>query len=370
MFGFFNPRYINDGHEMIKAARKMLAYKRDLLRPEDLGALETKIAGLETAIDKRDREQVLAEIKNLDDSFGALFPPRSDAAIRENCEVFFVAIVIAVGIRTFFLQPFTIPTGSMQPTLNGIIAHNTGQPAPNLLTQAFAFVAFGRNYVDVVSKVDDTVLTMEEFTRFRFFTFTKVQCEHQQFTIPAPAKNLEQDFQVTHERSLKAGEVVARGYVETGDHVFVDKMSYNFRNPHRGEVFVFTTAGIQTHGTPVPGETTQFYIKRLAGLPGDILRIDQPNLFVNGQRAQGFAFERVMAARDGYQGYSNPPYGARYLTSPDTTFHVPDASYFALGDNSFNSLDSRYWGVVPAENLMGRGLFVYWPFTSHWGLIK
>jgi signal peptidase I len=46
---------------------------------------------------------------------------------------------------------------------------------------------------------------------------------------------------------------------------------------------------------------------------------------------------------------------------------VPPYSYFALGDNSANSLDSRYWGFVPAENVVGRGLFVYWPFTSHWG---
>ena len=44
--------------------------------------------------------------------------------------------------------------------------------------------------------------------------------------------------------------------------------------------------------------------------------------------------------------------------------------YFALGDNSYNSYDSRYWGPVPDENLVGRGLFVYWPFYPHWGLIR
>ena len=52
------------------------------------------------------------------------------------------------------------------------------------------------------------------------------------------------------------------------------------------------------------------------------------------------------------------------------TFKVPEDGYFALGDNSYNSYDSRYWGPVPEENLVGRGLFVYWPFNQHWGLIR
>jgi signal peptidase I len=49
---------------------------------------------------------------------------------------------------------------------------------------------------------------------------------------------------------------------------------------------------------------------------------------------------------------------------------VPAHGYFALGDNSYNSYDSRYWGPVPEENLVGRGLLVYWPFNHHWGLIR
>ena len=51
-------------------------------------------------------------------------------------------------------------------------------------------------------------------------------------------------------------------------------------------------------------------------------------------------------------------------------YTVPRDGYFAMGDNSYNSFDSRYWGPVPVENLVGRGLFVYWPFYPHWGLIR
>jgi signal peptidase I len=49
---------------------------------------------------------------------------------------------------------------------------------------------------------------------------------------------------------------------------------------------------------------------------------------------------------------------------------VPPRSYFALGDNSYHSRDSRDWGIVPEVNVAGRGLFVYWPFSERWGLIR
>jgi signal peptidase I len=58
------------------------------------------------------------------------------------------------------------------------------------------------------------------------------------------------------------------------------------------------------------------------------------------------------------------------LSHADSKFRLPEGRYFAMGDNSYNSSDSRYWGTVPEENIAGRGLFVYWPFLPHWGLIR
>jgi len=58
------------------------------------------------------------------------------------------------------------------------------------------------------------------------------------------------------------------------------------------------------------------------------------------------------------------------MSDPTKTFQIPEHTYFAMGDNSYNSSDSRYWGPVPERNLVGRGLFVYWPFIPHWGFIR
>ena len=154
-----------------------------------------------------------------------------------------------------------------------------------------------------------------------------------------------------------------------GDQVFVDKFTYNFRLPQREDVFVFSTAGITgtRRADMDPAIKSEFYIKRLAGTPGDALRIEHPRLFVNGQPSPGKYFERVAASQNGYTGYTNNM--GIYLTSPSEIFQVPPNDYFALGDNSAHSSDSRFWGTVPARNVVGRGLFVYYPFTWHWGLI-
>lgn len=375
MIGLFTPRYVKNGKELLHAAHKMLSYKRDLLPAADVQLAEEHIARLKDALNRRDPHAVEEESHEIDRFFLKRIPTPSHPDIRENCEVFLVAIVIALGIRTFFLQPFTIPTGSMQPTLNGIQVVKTEALPPNPLVRAFELACYGRSYFNVVAQQDDTVITMRDITRFRFFNYAEIQCLKQTFLVPAPAGTVAERFKIRPGSSVHAGQVVARGFSDTGDHVFVNKVAYNFRTPRRGEVFVFSTGNIQTEENKInPGGPSQYYIKRLAGLPGDKLRIDPPRLFVNGQPATGPAFERVMSGtyeqpNHGYRGYAQgPSFG--YLRDPENVFEVPSKCYFALGDNSYNSADSRYWGTVPQENLMGYGLFVYWPFNKHWGLIQ
>jgi signal peptidase I len=382
MFGFFSPSYAKEADALLKSARKLLDYKRDLWSAETVADFDAQMKKLRDAAARRDEKAVAEESRRLDEMAGKFSPPPASAGWRENCEVFLVAIVIALGVRTYFLQPFTIPTGSMQPTLNGIIGHPTNEPPPGLLSRIVQKILLGRGYVDLVCEEDGSIADMQETSRLFFFTDTQIQCGGRTYTVPAARDTLINYFHVDLSREYHRGEVIARGYVDTGDHVFVDKLTYNFRTPQRGEVFVFKTTGIpKIEARLSPELGSQFYIKRLGGLPGDELRIDPPTLYQNGKRATAFGYERVMAGRDGYRGYTNASEQVRfdgtafyfpmtYLNDPQSTFNIPQKRYFALGDNSYHSSDSRDWGTVPQQNIMGRGLLVYWPFNSHWGLIR
>jgi len=398
MFSFFAPKHVKQGRQFVKDARKLLAYKRDVWTAAQVADFESGIGELEVAVKEGSQDQVENAAKSLDTMCGKNLPPVHDAGWRENCEVFLVAIVVALGVRTYFLQPFTIPTGSMQPTLNGIVGHPTVDAPPNFAVRLFQTAALGRGWVDSVAEQDGGVAEMKEVSRFYFFTYTEVVVAPtkdtpdgprlvtgpvQRYSIHAPKKTLQDGFKLYEGKLVKKGEPLARGYVETGDHVFVDKFTYHFRTPRRGEVFVFNTQDIPKMGNlgPPPRQPSQFYIKRLIGTPGDELRVAPPELFINGKRGEGGGFERVMSAKDGYRGYSNESEGVSpdgmvrrgmmtYLNRPDATETLPAKRYWAMGDNSYQSSDSRDWGTVPQQNIVGRGVFVYWPFASHWGLIK
>jgi len=357
----FAPRYIKHSKLLVRHAQKFLRYKRDILDPASYDLIAADIRRLRAALRQRDRKQIEARAEDLDAKLHELTPVTWESHWRENVEVILVAIVVAIGIRSYFLQPFKIPTGSMQPTLNGIIGRPMATTPPNLLQQVAEFVLRGRNYINVVSAEDDEILQIQRQKFFFFFTWSKIICQRQKFTVYCPPEQLTADFRVQPGVHYRRGEVIARGAVDTGDQVFVDKFTYNFVKPHRGDVFVFRTKNI-----PDIGDQSQFYIKRLAGTPGDVLRIQPPQLYVNGKIVEGYGFERVMSAKNGYRGYE----ARSILADPTKTYQVPARSYFAMGDNSYNSFDSRWWGPVPEKNLVGRGLFVYWPFIPHWGFIR
>jgi signal peptidase I len=371
---FITPRYIKEAKHYLQGARKFLSYKRDILPHDQVEKVESQISELMEAMRSNRSDSVQKAIHELDTLIGKISPPPKDAAWRENVEVFLVAIVIAAGIKAYILQPFRIPTGSMQPTLFGIVGTPTTTPPPNLLVRVFEFVWLGRHYIDLKAKETDVVMGLKEHTYANFFTFTEIVFRNGSTTLFVPRDPLARYFNVRPGREYQAGETIACGHMDTGDQVFVDKVSYNFVKPAAGDVFVFKTTGIAKIESGLdPAMGSQHYIKRLAGMPGQTLRIAPPRLYVDGKVPQQFVFLRVMGEKDGYNGYSNGPEGGgRFsnLGSPDATYKVPPGHYFALGDNSYHSSDSRVWGSVPERNVAGRGLFVYWPFTSRWGLIR
>ena len=362
----FTRRYVKHSKLLLRHAKKYVHYKRDVITAAAREEIEASMRRLQAALRQRDRKQIESRAEALDAQLHKLIPITWESHWRENVEVILVAIVVAVGIRSYFLQPFKIPTGSMQPTLNGIIGRPMRDPPPSVLRQVAEFIVRGRNYINVVSSENDEVLQVERKKFLFFFTWSRIVCRNQNIMVYCPPEQLAADFKVVSGNRYRQGEVIARGAVDTGDQVFVDKFTYNFVKPHRGDVFVFRT----NHITLIPEDPetgAPFYIKRLAGLPGDTLRIQPPILYVNGKPAERYGFKRVMEAKNGYRGYG---LGRDNLSDPSKTFQIPQSSYFAMGDNSYNSYDSRYWGPVPEKNLVGRGLFVYWPFVPHWGLIR
>lgn len=402
----FTPRYRKQAKLLLRHSQKYLRYKSDVMDGAMREDIDAGMRRLQGALRQRDRKQIESRAEELDEKLHKLAPITMESHWRENCEVILVAIVVAVGIRSYFLQPFKIPTGSMQPTLNGIIGHPSTEHAPNVLRQIGEFILLGRNYIDVVARADDQILQVEQKKFLFFFTFSRIVGQHQSYLVYAPWETLRDYWNVVPGRAVRKGDVIARGAVDTGDQVFVDKFTYNFVKPHRGDVFVFRTNNIPGIRED-PDTGAPFYIKRLVGLPGDVLRIDPPLLYINGKLAEGYGFQRVMSAKPPYRGYSEGPLNVRELERQleeigalkekanksgatervaqleenekqlaerleytKAKLVVPSDRYFAFGDNSYNSYDSRWWGPVPEENLVGRGLLVYWPFIPHWGLIR
>jgi len=408
----FKPRWKKEALLLLKAAKKFLNYKRDLLAEDRISEIESRRTDLKVAIKAKDQDAVKEASKQLRNTCEkSLAHYRQPDWLAENIEVFWVAIVVALGIRAFFLQPFRIPTGSMQPSLNGIVATEMHEKEdwskPWIGQQGIDFLIKGRSYHNIVAEKDLTVKSLEEdgikdssFFLFSSTTLTftdgsevKIGCPMNEAMSIGSIRQIflggQQGGRLRSGVHFKKGDPIFQGYLTSGDLVLVDKVSYHFRNPKRGESFVFDTRGIDTSGSGKKNMSSQqggtHYIKRLVAVPGDTVQVKAPDLWINGEPAKEETIRRVAdrakdAKGDLYPGYTNPP-GRGYPTEfrdPDhiETLMDPEGKtnyreYFAMGDNSPNSLDSRFWGMVKQHNLVGPAYLALWPFTSgHWGLIK
>jgi signal peptidase I len=399
----FTPRYIKHAKLLHKGVTRFINYKRDILPPKALDQINGLRDQLKAAIKARDSKLIDKLHDQINDACNKALPDAKSGEFADNIEVFFVAIVVALGIRAYIAQPFQIPTGSMQPTLNGYIAQGTKEdPTPNIFKRLIDKAA-GKTYINVVSDHDGYIKNSVDYvTEHRWlvlFTYSKINFEDgHSISVSAPKSRLVDelglndhlriptqvatgpdgkelltpDARSIRERAagrvfVSKGQLLARGVLNAGDHIIVNKFAYHFRTPKRGEVFVFTTHDIQgIEGRPDfdKAQGSQHYIKRLVGVPGDTLEVKSPELWINGKPADEFGIKRVGSMKPPYAGYGS--YG--YLQQGEQK-KLGEDEYWAMGDNSYNSSDSRYWGVVPERNIVGPALFCYLPFTSHWGPI-
>lgn len=391
---FFTPKWKKETQLLLKGAQKFLDYKRDLLKPDRIDEIESRLSDLKAAMKAGKREasdecskQLRATCEN------ALPHYQAPRWFEENVEVIFVSLVIVLGLRSYVIQPFRIPTGSMQPTLNGIIATNVeGQDyaSPWVGKQVYDWASRGRRWHQIKSPTTSSIESVTDVSKL-FFSRTKVTFKDGKSVVfPAPPSETEQAINggIPHvtckDMNFKKGDVMFQGTIDGGDLVLVDKISYHFRTPTRGEVFVFDTIGMEKKISKFGGSDqakATHYIKRLCGVPGDTLSIETPHLFVNGKIAneKGIrkVFEMPNQGRKGGHGYSYADTVAAELVRAGDELTLAAKAprgmreYAALGDNSGNSLDSRYWGSVREYNLVGPALFSLWPFTTgHWGFIK
>jgi signal peptidase I len=388
---------------MRKHVQKLLNHQRDILSPQAVEAVQSAIASSQKAVaEQADKAALEKQMEDLEKAANKWLKPYPSAAWRENVEVLLVALAVAMGIRTFFLQPFKIPTGSMQPTLYGVTSENLiDRPSfqiPTGLTRVRQWFE-GISYIHLVAENDGPVESVERPFRILIFNiWQKVVAGGKTFMIWFPpdygSETLESRAKLQFGKQFHKGEDIIRLMVKAGDHLFVDRLTYNFRPPRRGEITVFETKGIPEENRQrfgIPGD--QFYIKRLVGLGGETLSlepdykvnnapqssgaVDVGRLMVNGKplTAANPHFENLYSFYGASRGSKALEYKPNHycghaligLLSPGQEYQIEPDHYFVMGDNTMNSLDSRYWGGFPESAVIGSSCFVYWPITDRFG---
>lgn len=410
---------------LLTLAKKVENYRRDLFTPEEQKQFSEEVLALKTSGTREEIEAAMEKLSGtLETLGGSIFPQKM---LPEWVELIVVAAILAGGIRAFFFQPFKIPTNSMFPTYNGMTSQVYSAPisepikwAERIFKSASFYefkaevdgeiaVSFGqrpaRNPGKGIFQSDEDVFEImigEKIQKLplprdfsldstlieRFFPEEFAKKNHSN---PEKIANI---LKKVRAGELKCNRLPGKVFIQTGifakkdepflkfkifggDMVLVNRFAYHFKKPKAGDPFVF-----RTHNIDGLGNQELYYIKRLAGTPGDTLQItDEGKLLRNGVPATGIrAFDKNNARdfQENYFGYfpragGEIPYSGRnkdfrlWLDKPKT---VPANAYYALGDNSSNSADSRVWGYVPARDTVGKALFILYPFSPRWGIAE
>jgi len=435
MFPVFTEKQAlrKEAKAVLEGAEKVVLYRQDVLPAdvvENIKRLETQLKATYKAkeFNAEKLEHDTTALKEvLVEHGGKIFPV---TMLGDWVEMLVMAAIVAGGIRSFFLQPFKIPTNSMWPTYNGMtsVVRAPSDAVPTLTEKVISKITDWSSTYVIQAEASGIVKIPLEYLgydgaakRYRL-RHRSAGAEYQEIYIGNRAQTISvpQDFNLDgvllrtfypnyaamplrrqdNERwekviaqaqlnnlieetangpmlktsmTVQAGENILNFDILTGDMLFVDRVSYHFVNPSRGDTFVFRTHHIP--GLAVQGVPSQnYYVKRLVGTPSDKLRVDgEGRLFVNGREVtspEPMALNSQRAISRNYYGYLADIGNFAYSIPLTNEYPVTAGHYYALGDNSANSFDSRGWGEVPEKDVVGRPVVILHPFGPRWGWAK
>jgi len=350
-------RLRKQARKALKAARWIGRHRKKKLTPEARDKLRQAAAGLEQARRGGDIREERSRLKKLSGLLEGELARLKKSTFREWTESILFALIMVFLVRTFIVEPFKIPTGSMTPTLLGVkkVCPTCG--------------AEGR-YNQKTCPYDGSRLKLEHIgdkilvNKFIYGAKTPDRIPFTGILLP---------------------------YLQLPA----------LREPRRGDIVVFH----------YPEDVAIDYVKRLVGLPGETIEIREGRIWVDGREVDtpelaGIDYRNVDSlppdrpawGRTG-QRFTVPALGMQILLDPDrrrywehlllhdgrkveiengtvlvdgrprTTYTLEQDYYYVLGDNSSNSTDSRYWGFVPERFMQGNVFFKYWP-PRRWGLVR
>lgn len=452
-------RQCKGAKEILRLGLKVLAYRKDLLPNQDAIALDqannelAKTLKIKPVLSDELEEKAKKVDAALQKSGGLYYHKKSWV---ENVEMLLVAAIVVIGIRSFFIQPFIIPTNSMYPSFSGMQPkiYAKEETTPNFIARGLHKILLGASHYKVTAENSgELYLKLQggapfrfvegNFPNGRFFIFPTTLRQYifeiggrdHELLVPAEfdldeviakkfagtddLRNLplivSQDTNFSGNRLKLTEHVIQKGEIALafdillGDALFVDRMTYNFIRPKAGDPAVFRTGSIDEFNRklnmPVrPIGEDKYYIKRIVGEPGDTLKISVPeSIYTNGtdvrkgvpgilqrnskpiegtkafsfnnQRTQDLANNPNAKNETGYPGYRTEGLLTNKrelkIPKPQTELNPTKLNpFFAMGDNSTDSLDGRSWGFVPENEIIGRAWFIYYPFTKRWGFAE
>ncbi|HOO76506.1 MAG TPA: signal peptidase I [bacterium] len=333
--------------DALRSCRWILRRRRPDLSDRQIQLLEKAAGNLRESLRRGKPEETRQALNRVVNLLDGEFKGYRKSKVREYAESIFWALFVVFLLRTFVVEPFKIPTGSMEPTLLGV-------------ERVCPVCGYHGGYYDEICPRDKVEL-----------------------------RNSRMGDRILVNKFLYGAKTPDR--IPFTSTLLPYLQLPALRSPRRGDIVVFH----------YPEDERQDYVKRLIGFPGETLEISEGKVYVDGRPLAAKPFSKVYYTNDGPLGAAGrkvtvpyagmrvplsvplPGYWRRLIASEghrvqerggevliDGTgareYTVEGDYYFMLGDHSDNSRDSRFWGFVPERNLVGSVFMIYWP-PSRWG---